>query len=211
MSFREVSSFTKHFPGFPAGTSDEGLVLAYQEDPRGAVGRQAVALLLGRYRKQVLIWCGRYVRDRERALDLAQEILLRAYSNLADYHEQEKFSAWLFIITRNYCLSELRRKKLPLAEPGVLDFLADPGQSPAEVLEEKMVVDEFRSLVCSVLTRQERDALWMRCFEAMPVDAITHQLGISGVTGARAILQKARRKLRRALEDKESSRRKAES
>ena len=53
-----------------------------------------------------------------------------------------------------------------------------------------------------VLTKQEKDALWMRCFEALPVDVITRQLDITGATGARAVLQKARRKLRRALEER---------
>jgi hypothetical protein len=33
----------------------------------------------------------------------------------------------------------------------------------------------------------------------MPVDAITHVLGITGSTGARGVLQNARRKMRAAL------------
>ncbi len=211
MSYREASNNPELSAGFPKDKTDEALVASYQADPQGPVGRQSVALLLGRYRKQVLMWCGRYVRDRETALDMAQEILLRAYSNLATYDDRDKFSAWLFIITRNSCLSELWRKKLPLAEAGVLDFLADPGPGPEDVLEEKIVEKDFRFLAGKTLSTQERDALWMRCFEAMPVDAITHQLGLTGGSGARAVLQKARRKLRRALEDREMSGRERES
>ncbi len=206
MGFRDESFFSRQSRRFPPETTDENLVKAYQLDPDGNSGQHAVTLLLERYRKQVLMWCGRFTRDRENALDLAQEVLLRAYRNLGTYSEQEKFSAWLFIITRNFCLSELRRKKMALAEAGILDFLADPGQGPEEILEEKMVEEDFRFLVCKTLTDQERDAIWMRCFEAMPVDAITHQLGISEISGARSVLQKARRKLRRALKDRKLSR-----
>lgn len=211
MSLREESKQLDPATVFPPGTTDENLVQVYQTDPGGQAGRQAASVLLGRYRKQVLLWCGRYVRDREGALDLAQEVLLSAYSNLAGYRERDKFSAWLFIITRNRCLSELRRSKLPLAEGAVLEFLADPGQGPDAVLEEKIAGEEFRCLVGETLTTQERDALWMRCFEALPVDAITHQLGITGATGARAVLQKARRKLKRAMVDQGRFKREGEA
>jgi len=45
----------------------------------------------------------------------------------------------------------------------------------------------------------EQQAIRLRCFERMPVDAITRALDIRGSAGARAVLQRARRKLRAAL------------
>jgi DNA-directed RNA polymerase specialized sigma24 family protein len=52
----------------------------------------------------------------------------------------------------------------------------------------------------SHLAPLEQEALWLRCVERMPVDEITRVLGIEGSTGARAVLQSARRKLRAVLD-----------
>jgi DNA-directed RNA polymerase specialized sigma24 family protein len=41
--------------------------------------------------------------------------------------------------------------------------------------------------------------LWLRCFEKVPVDEITRMLGITEASGARGVLQRARRRLRAAL------------
>lgn len=197
MSPMEEAALFSHQPDEP----DAHLVALYLEDPSSPAGRQAVSRLLERYRRLVLSWCGRYVHDRETALDLAQEVLLNAFAKLDTYREQEKFSAWLFIIARNRCLSELRKRRVPLAGDAVIDLIADPADGPEVQLEEKLAHARLAEVVDRVLTREERDALWMRCFEGLPVEAITHQLGISAGAGARTVLQRARRKLRRALLD----------
>ena len=60
-------------------------------------------------------------------------------------------------------------------------------------------------LVADCLDGVERQALRLRCFERMPVDAITTALDLKESTGARAVLQRARRKLRAALAARETS------
>ena len=47
---------------------------------------------------------------------------------------------------------------------------------------------------------EEQKAIWLRCFERVPIDEITRLLGIEASTGARGVLQRARRKLRTALD-----------
>ena len=39
--------------------------------------RQAASRLLSRHQDRVYVWCYRYVRDHERALELSQEVLMR--------------------------------------------------------------------------------------------------------------------------------------
>ena len=46
---------------------------------------------------------------------------------------------------------------------------------------------------------REQEAIYLRCFERLPVDEITSLLSITGASGARGLLQSARRKLRAAL------------
>jgi DNA-directed RNA polymerase specialized sigma24 family protein len=54
------------------------------------------------------------------------------------------------------------------------------------------------------LEPQEQQAIWLRCVERMPVDDVTRILGVDGSSGARAVLQRARRKLRAAIERREN-------
>lgn len=182
-----------------AGDADFALVTAYQRDPTGEAGRRAASELLGRYRERVLVWCWRVVGDREAALDLAQEVLLSAYGRLEDYEHDDRFGAWLFTIARHRCLDELRRRRIPVAEDAVLEMVADPRPAPDESYERRTAAQAMLAMVQDTLTPLEQDAVWLRCHEGLPVDVITRRLGIGEATGARAVLQRARRKLRSAL------------
>jgi RNA polymerase sigma-70 factor (ECF subfamily) len=185
-----------------AGRADRELVAIYQEDPDGEAGRDAASQLLDRYRERVLVWCWRVLGDRELALDLAQEALLNAYGRLLDYEHDGRFGAWLFTIARHRCLDELRRRRVPLAEEAVLELVADPQPGPDEVFERQATSRDLLALVQETLTPLEQDAVWLRCHEGLPVDVITSRLEIREATGARAVLQRARRKLRSALADR---------
>src|SRR5687767_15333181 len=71
-------------------------------------GAAAAAELLRRHRRAVYLWCFRYVRDHERALDMAQDVLLAAYQRMGEFQGRASFSSWLFVIARNRCFNELR-------------------------------------------------------------------------------------------------------
>ena len=112
-----------------------------------------------------------------------------------------RFGAWLFTIARHRCLSELRRRRIPLAENAVLEMVADTAPAPDEALERSLAVENLLNLVRDTLTAEEQNALWLRCYEGLPVDVITQRLGLDQKTGARGLLQRARRKLRAALSE----------
>ncbi|MDX2474363.1 MAG: sigma-70 family RNA polymerase sigma factor [Candidatus Krumholzibacteria bacterium] len=163
--------------------------------------RQAASRLLARHQDRVYVWCYRYVRDHERALELSQEVLLKAFRGLPRYEPRARFSTWLYTITRNCCLGELRKPTLVEA----LDFEPDTLQSarpgPAQSLAEK----ELWRLIDHTLDPQEKEALQMRCFEGLSVDAITEFMKIKTSSGARGVLQRARRKLQTALDEQAAS------
>jgi RNA polymerase sigma-70 factor (ECF subfamily) len=179
----------------------DGQLLAMARGARAAgAARRAASTLLSRYQTRVYAWCYRHLRDEERARDMAQEVLIGAYRRLDSFGERAQFGSWLFAIARNRCLSELRRPGL------LLDGEADPAGMPAphpdperellESLDEQAVLD----LIRECLEPREQEAIWLRCFERMSVDTITEVLDVPEATGARALLQRARRKLRRALD-----------
>lgn len=177
--------------------SDEELALRAAACPESAEGREAASIVFGRWVSAVYRWCYGYVRDRDLAEDLAQDVLLRAYSHLHEFEGWGRFSAWLFVISRNVCLDAVRRRARDRREDLPLESLPDPGGNPEAALEDGM--EELWRMIRPHLTDQEQEAIWLRCFERMPVDLITGVLGIESRSGARAVLQSARRKLRRAM------------
>ena len=184
----------------PLERTDEALVRAAQRDPGGPEGRAAASELFARYQQKVYLWCLRYTKERERSLDLAQDVFARAWKALPAYAQRSKFSWWLFVITRNCCLSAVTAPSLLRDEEAELDDLPATTPDPAVAFEQAEDEDAARRLLLEHLDEHERLALWMRCYERLPIETITRSLGLSNATGARGLLQRARRKLRAALE-----------
>lgn len=187
--------------------SDEALIAEYRHDPDGARGRRAVDALMGRWRGRVYLWAYRVMREREAALDVAQEALVQAYRALPRYEPRGRFSAWLFAIVHNRCITELRRRPPRVESDQVLDDLPADDTGPPVALERSEELERVLEAMDGALAPQERQALWLRAYEGMSVDDITRMLKIEGASGARGVLQQARLKLREALKERTKGRR----
>ena len=76
-------------------------------------GQPAVyAQLVERYQNFVFTLVLRYVKSREDAEEVAQDVFVKAYRSLADFKGASKFSTWLYTVTTTTCLSFLRKKKI---------------------------------------------------------------------------------------------------
>lgn len=179
--------------------SDARLVEIFQADTEAAEGRSAASELLRRYQRAVYLWCFRYVKEHEHALDLAQDVLLSAYRALPSFRGDAKFSSWLFAMARNRCVNALRRGNVFLELEVVEDTLADRGPMPDIEMEEREGEERVLRLIADTLDPIEQRAIWLRCAERLPVEEITLLLNLDSGSGARGLLQTARRKLRAAL------------
>jgi RNA polymerase sigma-70 factor (ECF subfamily) len=72
---------------------------------------EAYNLLVSRWEKRVFNYLLRLVSNREDALDLSQEVFLKAYRNLPKLDDPARFAGWLFRIAHNEAFSLLRRKR----------------------------------------------------------------------------------------------------
>jgi RNA polymerase sigma-70 factor (ECF subfamily) len=146
------------------------------------------------------------VREHETALDLAQEVLLSAWRGLPEFDARSQFSSWLFAIARNRCITALRPRILSrdasVDLEGLVQEADDPLDRLALIQEESAVLEAIRESLDPI----EQDALWLRAVECLPVGEITRLLRIPAASGARAVLQSARRKLRARLGDRAEGR-----
>ena len=181
------------------GPPDEELLARYRRDPDGEAGRRAAGLLLARYRGRVYAWAFRMVREHEDALDIAQVVMLKAWRSLGGFDGRSQVSSWLFALTRNECLTALRPRALKRDVDADPEWFLVDDDDPARLLESVEEEHAMEALVRQSLSPVEQQAIWLRCFERLPVDEVTRILGLTHVSGARSVLQSAREKLRRAL------------
>lgn len=66
--------------------------------------------LVDKYKQGVLNVAHRMLHDLTEAEDLAQNVFVQVYKSAHRYQVSSKFSTWLFTITRNLCLNEIRRR-----------------------------------------------------------------------------------------------------
>src|SRR5437867_13092545 len=84
---------------------DAALMLRVKQGDGGAL-----AELVDKYKRPVMNMVYRILRDATEAEDLAQNVFVQVYKSAHRYKASAKFSTWLFTITRNLCLNELRRR-----------------------------------------------------------------------------------------------------
>ncbi|MBK8706738.1 MAG: sigma-70 family RNA polymerase sigma factor [Saprospiraceae bacterium] len=69
------------------------------------------SLLYARYASKIFSKCMTMLKDEALAQDATQEIFMKIFLNLAKFGEKAKFSTWVYSITYNYCIDDIRRKK----------------------------------------------------------------------------------------------------
>lgn len=67
--------------------------------------------LYKRYVNKVYRRCLSLTQDTAKAEDFTHDIFLRAFSKLDAFQERARFSTWLYSITYNYCLDQLKLAK----------------------------------------------------------------------------------------------------
>ncbi|MBN1598044.1 MAG: RNA polymerase sigma factor [Bacteroidales bacterium] len=69
-------------------------------------------ILYNRYHKKVLDKCYSFVKNRQTAEELTEDIFSKTYEKLPSFKQLSSFSSWLYSITYNHCIDYLREKKI---------------------------------------------------------------------------------------------------
>jgi RNA polymerase sigma-70 factor (ECF subfamily) len=72
---------------------------------------EAYNLLVSRWEKRVYNYLLRIARHREDALDLTQDVFLKAYQNLRKLDDPARFAPWLYRIAHNEAYSMFRKRR----------------------------------------------------------------------------------------------------
>lgn len=99
---------------------------------------RAFSLIVSKWQTPVFNYVLRMVGDRALAEDLTQEVFLRVFQALPGFSHRSKFTTWLFHVTRNRVVDELRcldrRPRVIAVADGTELGVADPPFEQSEVL-----------------------------------------------------------------------------
>jgi RNA polymerase sigma-70 factor (ECF subfamily) len=140
---------------------------------------EAFTRLVEAYQIPVYNLTYRMLGDAKEAEDAAQETFLRAYTRLATYQTDKKFSSWLLAIASHHCIDRLRRKRftwLSLDELPFLDQAAGERNQPEETAIRKEERDEVRKMLAS-LPPQYRAAVILRYWYELSYLEIAEAMG----------------------------------
>ncbi len=88
----------------PAELTDEQLLALYLDSE----DKELIAILFERYTHLVYGICLKYINNTDQCKDAVMEIFESLFHKLT-MHKVTNFSNWLYSVTRNYCLMEIRK------------------------------------------------------------------------------------------------------
>ncbi|MCP4571196.1 MAG: RNA polymerase sigma factor [bacterium] len=156
-----------------------------------------------RYRRRIYLWCHGFTHDPDEAVDLTQEIFIKLFRHLEGFAGRSRFSTWVYAVARNHCLA--RQAQRGVAWRKRLASLED-----VDVEDERCAEEVRRSDTEGVLARlldrahermaaDELEAFVLHYRDGLTVNEVTRTLGCDNATGARTLIQNARRKFRRLV------------
>jgi len=101
------------------------LVEAFREGKPGAFDA-----IVRTHQDRVYAFCLRMLADREDALDIAQEVFLSAYRNMAGFRGEASLSTWLLRIAANRSLNRIRQRATRAAREVMSIEPQEDGDSP---------------------------------------------------------------------------------
>jgi RNA polymerase sigma factor (sigma-70 family) len=172
----------------------------------GAATEEVCSELFRRYNQKIYLWCFNYTHDTEDAVDLTQDIFVKIFRNIGQFAGRSRFSTWVYQITRNHCLGELSKKRNQWRRR-LVSLDGDETLQPADErtiakLDAEGDLDRIMDAAGEVMNNDELDAFVLHYREGLTVKEITKTLGCENTTGARTLIQNARRKFRRIIEEK---------
>ncbi len=103
------------------------------EDSRPPVpGQPAEDLerLFAAHSDRVYALCLKLTRDPDRARDLTQETMLKAWQKLPSFRRDSGLGTWLHVIARNLCFQSVRKRSMRSGSSGRPDAAPRMGRSP---------------------------------------------------------------------------------
>lgn len=130
----------------------------------------AYNLLVSRWEKRVFNYLLRLTGSPDDALDLSQDVFLKAWQNIRKLADPARFGPWLYRIAHNDAYSLFRRKRpeTPIDETSVMERRAAPGFSIDLSVAVTAALDR--------LNPEQREAVVLKVYQGFKFDEMAEIL-----------------------------------
>jgi RNA polymerase sigma-70 factor (ECF subfamily) len=181
--------------------TEESLLISRARDGDQDAFRQ----LVERYQGAVYNLAYRMLGDPNDAEDAAQEIFVRIYRQLGRYDPTRKFSTWTLAIATNYCIDQLRRRRMQLVPlENIIPWARSQEAGPEGEAITQEGRDEVQRLI-KQLPEKYRAPLVLRYFDELSCAEIAEVLGMPEGT-VKTQIHRARKALEKLLAEGEEPR-----
>jgi RNA polymerase sigma-70 factor (ECF subfamily) len=152
--------------------------------------KQAFSLLYERYSASVLSYLYRMLGNLEDVESIGQEVFLRAFRFAPTYRYPQKFSTWLFTITRNLAINQSRRRKRSpirnITELNLegIDMSGDPYQVAAHATDDVEKREEIARILKALdgLPTDQKEVIVLGVFQDLSYAQMEEITGTKAVT-----------------------------
>lgn len=156
--------------------------------------------LVKRYRNDVFGLAYHYLRHREDAWDISQEVFIKAHRAIASFRGDASIKTWLLRITANRCKDFFKKRRLitvSLDAPDYLNQHEGAIAGPEQVLASSEIGAQIHEAL-NTLSEKHKMAFVLRELEGMSYDRMSQVMGCSlGTVMSR--LHHARKNLQHSL------------
>ncbi|NLV36595.1 MAG: sigma-70 family RNA polymerase sigma factor [Clostridiaceae bacterium] len=166
--------------------------------------------LVENYQKKLFNLAYRIVGNPEDAADMVQEALIRIFRSIAKFKEQSSFSTWIYRITTNVCLDELRKRKNKKEFSLDQEIHGEDGDMKRQIKSDDILPDnaaereELREIVNSAinsLPEDQRVVISLRDIQGLTYTEISQVLDCPEGT-VKSRINRARNALKNVLSQK---------
>jgi RNA polymerase sigma-70 factor (ECF subfamily) len=187
-------------PALPmTGTPDARALLAAGQLAHQATGGDLDAFeeLVRRMQRRVYGFAYQHLRDLDEAHDLAQEIFVKLYRNLARYDADRPFEPWFWKLAANTTIN-YRRKRVPMPTDQSADQ-ATTGSGSGFPAHDPALIDALAQLDPAY-----RLPILLHYYADLPLDQVAQSLSLT-VPAIKSRLHRARALLRNSLAESEEA------
>ena len=157
---------------------------------------QAFSFLVEKYQKLVYTLALKLLKKPEDAEELAQDTFIRAYQKIDSYEGKSKFSTWLYSITYNACISELRKRRIEFKS---LDDRQISDQDEMKMHDyyretKKEDQEKYLNLALSKLPEDDQVLVTLYYYENQSMDEISQITGLT-VSNIKVKIFRARKQM----------------